>query len=126
MKQISKTVSVKLTGVDGKEVEVEKPVTFPEYEAAHDVALVLASNDKDAIEELLSSLNYGANLKARAKVTAQIKSENQGPGVAIERMVKQLMSNLTKFGKTPDEKAIRAKIMASPEDYGIFLEKVEN
>lgn len=117
MKQINDEVTVNLKDVTGKEVAFSRPVTFPEYETADDVLTGL--QNAETAKEIISALNYGSNLKARAKVSAQIKQENQGPEVAINRAVKQLIANRAKLNKPISEADARAKVMANLEAYGI-------
>ena len=117
MKQVQDEVTVKMTGIDGKEVTIKKPVSFTELETVDDVLAI--AQDPEGLKELLVAANYGYNLKARAKVTAQIKTENQGPEVAINRAVKQLVANRLKFGKPITEDDARAKVMANLDMFGI-------
>ena len=117
MKQITDEVTVKMNGLDGKEVVIKKPVSFQELESVDDV-LATAQN-AESLKELIAAANYGFNLKARAKVTAQIKQENQGPGVAIDRLLAQMEKNYAKNGKPFDKEAKRAFIMANLEEFGI-------
>lgn len=117
MKTITDEVTVKMTGVDGKEVTIKKPVVFVELETADDVLNFLQTKGND--ELLLAAANYGFNLKARAKVTAQIKQENQGPEVAINRLLTQMKKNYEKNGKTFDEAKSRAYILANLDMFGI-------
>jgi hypothetical protein len=119
MKQVDDKVTVKMQGIDGKDVEIQKPVSFQEVESVDDV-LALAQNP-DTLKDLIAAANYGFNLKARAKVTAQIKQENQGPEVSINRAVKQLVNNWAKLGnkKNRTEADARAMVLANLEAYGI-------
>lgn len=117
MKQITDEVTVKMTGIDGKEVTIKKPVSFTELESVDDVLAV--SQNPDSLKDLIAAANYGFNLKARAKVTAQIKTENQGPEVAINRAVKQLVANRAKFGKPITEDEARTKVLANLDMFGI-------
>lgn len=117
MKTVQDEVTVKMTGIDGKEVTIKKPVSFPEYESTDDVLTAL--QNAEVAKLVISALNYGSNLKARAKVTQEIKQENQGPEVAINRAVKQLVANRLKFGKPLTEDEARVKVMANLEAYGI-------
>jgi hypothetical protein len=117
MKLVNDKVTVKMTGIDGKEVSIEKPVSFSELETVDDV--LAAAQNAENLKDLIAAANYGFNLKARAKVTAQIKQENQGPEVAINRAVKQIVSNAAKFGKTITEEVARQRVMANLEMFGI-------
>ena len=118
MKQVNSTVTVKLTGLDGKEVSIERPVSYNEPETADDV-LTLLQGSKDDIEYTVGALAYGLNLKARAKVTAQIKNENQGPEVSINRLLAQMEKNHEKAGKPFDKEASRKFILGNLEMFGI-------
>lgn len=116
MKQVESTVTVKMQGVDGKEISIEKPVTFPEFESVDDVLTGLQGPEA---KYYIDCLNYGANLKARAKVTAQIKNENQGPEVSVNRLLAQMEKNHEKAGKPFDKEASRAFILANMAMFGI-------
>lgn len=119
MKTIEKTVTVNLTGIDGKPKDIDRPVSYPEYETADDVLNVLTGASKEVVDDLLGSLNYGCNLKARAKVTAQIKQDNQGPEVSINRLLAQMEKNHEKMGKPFDKEASRKFILGNMEMFGI-------
>jgi len=119
MKQITDNVTVNIQDVQGKENKIVRPVTDVELETSDDV--LTYAQDKDNLAALIAAANYGFNLKARAKVTAQIKAENQGPEVAISRFVKQLVANAAKNGKTLSEADARAKVLANAEIFGIDL-----
>jgi len=116
MKTVSATVTVKLQGVDGKEISIEKPVSYPDFENVDDVLTALQGTEANYY---IDCLNYGANLKARAKVTAQIKNENQGPEVSVNRLLAQMEKNHEKAGKPFDKEASRKFILANMEMFGI-------
>ena len=117
MKTVNDEVTVKLTGVDGKEITIKKPVSFVELENSDDV--LTYAQDKDNLAALIAAANYGFNLKARAKVTAQIKAENQGPEVSVNRHLAQMEKNYEKSGKPFDKEAARAFILANLAMFGI-------
>lgn len=119
MKTISDNVTVNIQDVNGKENKIVRPVTYVELESSDDV--LTYCQDKDNLASLLAAANYGFNLKARAKVTAQIKAENQGPEVAINRFVKQLVANAAKNGKKLSEEDARKKVLENAEIFGIEL-----
>ena len=119
MKTISDNVTVNIQDVNGKENKIVRPVSYVELETSDDVLTFCQT--KENLDLLLAAANYGFNLKARAKVTAQIKAENQGPEVAINRFVKQLVANAAKNGKTLSEEDARKKVIANAEIFGIEL-----
>ena len=117
MKQATGTVKVNLKDTQGKDVEFERPVTYLELETVDDV--LAQAQDPNLLKDLIAAANYGFNLKARAIVNAAIKQENQGPEVAINRAVKQLVANRAKFGKPITEDDARAKVLANLDMFGI-------
>jgi hypothetical protein len=117
MKTETGTVTVNLKDAKGQDVKFERPVSYLQLETVDDVLQV--AQDPAKLKELIDAANYGFNLKARAIVNAAIKTENQGPEVAINRAVKQLVANRAKFGKVISEDDARAKVMANLEAYGI-------
>ncbi len=117
MKQATGTVKVNLKDTQGKDVEFERPVTYLELETVDDVLAI--AQDPAKLAELIAAANYGFNLKARAVVNAAIKQENQGPEIAINRAVKQLVANRAKFGKPISEDDARAKVLANLDMFGI-------
>jgi len=120
MKQITDEVTVKLTGLDGKENAIVKPVQYVELETAEDVLNFMSTAEN--IPLILAAANYGFNLKARAKVTAAIKQENQGPEVSVNRLLTQMEKNHEKNGKPWNEEikaTKRAFIMANLGEFGI-------
>ena len=120
MKQITDKVKVGIADVTGKVNDVFADVTYVELDGtAEDISTFIEKPENLAL--LVSAANYGFNLKARAKVTAQIKAENQGPEVSINRFVKQLVANSVKNGKPITEKAAREKVLANAEIFGIDL-----
>jgi uncharacterized protein YdbL (DUF1318 family) len=110
MTTINDTVTVNMTGADGKTQAFTKPVSFPELETADDVLGMLSDDAK--LNDLIAAANYGFNLKARAKVSQQIKQENAGPENSINKVVKDLVKMFAAMGQVITEDEARAKVLA--------------
>ncbi len=114
MTTINDTVTVNMTGADGKTQAFTKPVSFPELETADDVLSLIS--DEEKLKELLAAANYGYNLKARAKVSQQIKQENAGPENSINKMVKDMVKMFAAMGKTITEDDARKRVLALSQE----------
>lgn len=87
------------------------------FETAADIMSWLQDAGKQA--DLIASLNYGHDLRARAKVRIALETASAGPDKAIDQMLKKLCSARVAMGKsvTPEWQAKkRAEISASLED----------
>ena len=110
MQTVNDVVKVNMTGSDGKSVEYTKPVSFPELETADDVLTFVS--DESKLKDLIAAANYGFNLKARAKVSQQIKSENAGPENSINKMVKDMVKARTVLGRPISEEDARKVVLS--------------
>lgn len=117
MKTITGEVTVNLKNAKGEDQAFVRPVSYLELETVDDVLGI--AQKPESLKDLIAAANYGFNLKARSIVSAAIKQENQGPEVAINRAVKQLVANRLKFGKPITEDEARAKVMANLDMFGI-------
>ena len=115
MKQITDSVSVKYKTAEGKEAEEISPVSYPEFETSDDVLEYLSKGDKDAISHFIGSVNYGLNLKARAKVRTSILDKVAGPDKAINKMVETLVKGMAALGIPFTEEQARAQIKANQD-----------
>ena len=85
MKVEKGTVTVTLgSGSDAREVNREVSYNVPEN--ADDVLAML--QNADTVKEVIANYTYAASLKARAKVRASIIESEAGPGLAIEKAIK--------------------------------------
>jgi hypothetical protein len=67
------------------------------FETASDVISALQVPEK--VEDLIGALNYGFDLKVRAKIRQQLEKETAGPDRAIEKAIKSLMDARAAAGK---------------------------
>ncbi len=118
MKHEQGTVTVRdLTGSDGKKLEpIEKAYTKTIFETVDDVLSAL--QNADSAKDTISLLNYAKDLKLRAIVRATILTENEGPGKAIDRLVKDILKMRAAVGKPVTEEVARKMASAMSDAAG--------
>lgn len=89
------------------------------FETAADIVGWL--QDAEKAPSVIAALNYGYDLKQRAKVRQQLESTSAGPEKALEKLIKNIQAARTALGKPelPYEKALekaKAMLAASDED----------
>ncbi len=96
MKTEQSSVTLKV-GTAPDEKEFTRAYTKVTYETAADV--VEAMQNPDGLKAIIGALNYGLDLKLRAKVRQQLDSESAGPEKALEKMIKTLNAQRVALGK---------------------------
>lgn len=107
-KTVSKTGTCQVVETDGDVLQL-----LQEDASAVIPADASEAETKRIRQRTISLVNYALDLKARAKVTAQINSENVDPDKAVDKAVEQFMKMRAALGKPVTLEAAKAMLLAA-------------